>query len=177
MLNINIAEADFSTMSLAEFRDAVTLRVYERKDELLKELAKCREDTHKQEALKAEYAKHGDRSENAEYQAAVDALTSLAVTQQRIETKLTAYNAYDPNRQKGACIDIGSAVKMVSTAGTFMLVLTPSDISDYKIGCISVDSPIGRELMGMSYKEGSDISITVNVSGTISKYNITEVLL
>ena len=176
MLDLNIATADFTSVSLKDFRDSVTEQINQRRDKIREELVKVKRDILIQTDLKAEAARQGDRSENAEYQAAIDALAALNISKARLEDRLEAYSSYNVNETNQTCIDIGSTLKLSFKGHIFMMVLTPSAISDYTIGAISATCPVGQELMGLRpSKDGMHIS--ANVRGTACEYEILEVLL
>lgn len=176
MLDLNIATANFDSVSLKDFRKEVTEQINQRRNSIKEELIKVKKEILVQTDLKAEAAKQGDRSENAEYQAAIDALAALNIAKVRLESRLEAYDSYDVSETNQTCIDIGSTVKLRFKGRILMMVLTTSAISDYTIGTISSTSPVGQELMGLRPSE-DNMRIVANVRGTACEYEILEVLL
>lgn len=115
------------------------------------------------EQNKREAAAQGDRSENAEYQNAVEEVTKLTKSISELETKRASYtefmgtlNALSSDITEHR-IAVGSTV-LVSCykAGadtpkdTAVWFIVPSELSDATKGLLSVESPVGAALLAAS---------------------------
>ncbi len=115
----------------------------------------------------------GDLSENAEYDAAKEAQGMLEMQISKLETTLSTARIIDESKLDTSKALIHSTVKIKNqTSGmemTYKLVAqSESDLSD---GKISVDSPIGKGLLG---KEVGDTAEVVVPNG-IMKFDILEI--
>ncbi len=121
----------------------------------------------------AEARSHGDLSENAEYHAAKERQSFIAGRIQEIQTKLALAEVIDPSKILQDKIAFGAKVKVldvnIDKEKTFTLV--GSDETDVKNGKISINSPVGRALIGKSI---GDIVI-VKVPARTIEYEILEI--
>ena len=108
----------------------------------------------------AEAREHGDLSENAEYHAAREQQGFIEGRIQDIEGKLSNAQIIDilqmPKTGRvifGATVDIEN----IDTGETKTYHIVGDDEADFKIGKISVNSPIARGLIGKS--EGDEVLI------------------
>jgi len=104
---------------------------------------------------------HGDLSENAEYDAAKEA-------QQQLESRINELDALlaDVEIIDGADIDkdtvyLGARVKLfdVNKQKEILYVLVSKEEANFSLGKISVDSPVGRGLLGKKAGDIAEISI------------------
>ena len=115
----------------------------------------------------------GDLSENAEYDAAKEAQGMLEMQISELETTLSTARIIDESQLDTSKALIHSTIKIKNQTNgmemTYKLVAqSESDLSD---GKISVDSPIGKGLLG---KEVGDTAEVVVPNGTM-KFDILEI--
>jgi transcription elongation factor GreA len=114
----------------------------------------------------AEARDKGDLSENAEYDAAKEAQGLLELQISRMEATLSNARLIDESQLDTSKVLVHSTVevKNKSNAAKMKYKLVAQSEADLKTGKISVDSPIGKGLLGK--KEGEIAQISVP-SGTI----------
>ena len=114
----------------------------------------------------AEARDKGDLSENAEYDAAKDAQGLLELKISKLEEVLSNAREIDESQLDTGKVFILSKVniKNVATGAKLTYTLVAENEANLKEGKISVDSPIGKGLLGK--KKGDKVSIKVP-SGTI----------
>lgn len=132
------------------------------------------------EQNKREAAAQGDRSENAEYQNAVEEVTNLTKSISELEVKRASYtefmgtlNAFSLDIS-GHRITVGSTVLIscydsgaTIPKDTAVWFIVPSELSDATKGLLSVESPVGAALLAAS----KDIeSITASGSFNAKKF-------
>jgi transcription elongation factor GreA len=104
---------------------------------------------------------HGDLSENAEYDYAKNQQGMIDAKIRDLESRLGLADVIDPTTLEGDSVMFGATVSLedvdTDEALTYQLVGTYE--ADIKAGKISVESPIGRALMG---KEVDD-EVVINV--------------
>ncbi len=122
----------------------------------------------------AEARDKGDLSENAEYDAAKDAQGLLELKISKLEEVVSNARIIDESKLDSSKVLILSKVKLKNKANNALMTYTlvPENEADLKQGKISVDSPIGRGLLGK--KSGDTAEITVP-SGAIMKFEIVEI--
>jgi transcription elongation factor GreA len=109
----------------------------------------------------AEARSHGDLSENAEYDAAKEEQGLLELKISKMEATLARARIIDESQFKDGEIHILSKVKIknITTGKIFDYHLVSPEEADYKIGKISISSPIGKGLLGK--KSGDRVQIQV----------------
>ena len=114
----------------------------------------------------AEARDKGDLSENAEYDAAKEAHGLLELQISKMEATLSNARLIDESQLDTSKVLVHSTVevKNKSNAAKMKYKLVAQSEADLKTGKISVDSPIGKGLLGK--KEGEIAQISVP-SGTI----------
>ncbi len=118
---------------------------------------------------------HGDLKENAEYHAAREQQGLMEARIRDLESKLSNAHVIDvtaiPHSGK---VIFGTTLVLlnVSTDTEVRYQIVCEDEADFKIGKISVSSPIARALIGK--EEGQVISI--QTPGGVQEYEILEVL-
>jgi transcription elongation factor GreA len=121
----------------------------------------------------SEARSHGDLSENAEYHAARERQSFIEGRILDLQAKIGHANVIDPSRISQEKIAFGARVKVYDTAAdkesTFFLV--GPDEADVKAGKISINSPIGRALIG---REEGD-AVTVKAPARTIEYEILEI--
>ena len=114
----------------------------------------------------AEARDKGDLSENAEYDAAKEAQGLLELQISKMETTLSNARLIDESQLDTTKVLVHSTVEVKnnSNGAKMKYKLVAQSEADLKTGKISVDSPIGKGLLGK--KEGEVAQITVP-NGTI----------
>lgn len=121
----------------------------------------------------AEARDKGDLSENAEYDAAKEAQGMLEMRIAKLEEVVANARIIDESQLDTSKVLIHSTVKMKNTANkmTVTYKLVAQSEADLKAGKISVDSPIGKGLLG---KKVGDIAQVTVPNGTM-EFEILEV--
>lgn len=109
----------------------------------------------------AEARDKGDLSENAEYDAAKEAQGMLEMRISKLEEVVANARVIDESQLDTSKVLIHSSVKLknLSNQQTVTYKLVAQSEADLKTGKISVDSPIGKGLLGK--KAGDTAEITV----------------
>ncbi|WP_108867605.1 transcription elongation factor GreA [Aquimarina aquimarini] len=121
----------------------------------------------------AEARDKGDLSENAEYDAAKEAQGLLEMRISKLEETLANARLIDESQLDTSKALIHSTVKIKNqTNGAEMTYkLVAQSEADLKTGKISVDSPIGKGLLGKSVGEIAEIQ----VPNGIMKFDVVEI--
>ena len=116
---------------------------------------------------------HGDLSENAEYAAAKEQQSFIEGRIQEIEDKLARARVIDPKEIRTDKIVFGATIELMDTdteeKKTYRIVGT--DEADVKLGMLSIESPIARQLIN---KEAGDV-VTIRVPKGEMEYEILSV--
>jgi transcription elongation factor GreA len=109
----------------------------------------------------AEARDKGDLSENAEYDAAKEAQGLLELRISKLEEILSNARLIDESTLDMSKALILSKVKIknVATGAMMTYTLVAENEADLKAGKISVDSPIGKGLLGKKVGEVADIKV------------------
>jgi transcription elongation factor GreA len=109
----------------------------------------------------AEARDKGDLSENAEYDAAKDAQGLLEVRISKLEDVLSNARLLDESKLDMTKISVLSIVKIRNNANklTMTYTLVAENEADFKAGKISVNSPIGKGLLGKKVGEIAEIEV------------------
>ncbi|MCC6251937.1 MAG: transcription elongation factor GreA [Bacteroidia bacterium] len=122
----------------------------------------------------AEARDKGDLSENAEYDAAKEAQGLLELKISKLEDAVSNARVIDESKLDAEKILILSTVKLKNmvnkTIQTYTLV--PEQEANLKEGKISVDSPVGKGLLGKKPGEVAEIKVP---SGMVLKFEILEI--
>ena len=121
----------------------------------------------------AEARDKGDLSENAEYDAAKEAQGLLELRISKLEEVLSNARLIDESTLDMSKALILSKVKIknIATGAMMTYTLVAENEADLKAGKISVDSPIGKGLLGKKVGQTADITAP---SGVI-KFQIVEI--
>ncbi len=121
----------------------------------------------------AEARDKGDLSENAEYDAAKEAQGMLELKIRKMEEIIGNARLIDEDQVDASKIFILSKVKIknVANGATMAYTLVAENEADLQAGKISIDSPIGKGLVG---KEVGQIAEVTVPSGTV-KFEILEI--
>jgi transcription elongation factor GreA len=131
-------------------------------EKLRAELDHIRTTKRKEIAKTLQFARAlGDLRENAEYHMAKEALTQNELRIAELTNKLSRVEIVDNSNIATDKVLIGAKVKMKDLIAkeeiTYQIVC--QDEADYEKNKISVDSPLGKGLLGA--KEGEEVEITV----------------
>jgi transcription elongation factor GreA len=120
----------------------------------------------------AEARDKGDLSENAEYDAAKEAQGLLELKISKMEEILSNARLIDESTLDVTKVLILSKVKIknVANGATMSYTLVAENEADLKAGKISVDSPIGKGLLGKKVGDLADIKVPSGVM----KFEIVE---
>ena len=101
----------------------------------------------------------GDLRENAEYKAALERQQFVQARIGQLSKRMSELSKIDVDAMSMNRIGFGSRVTIIDMEleEEMCLTLVVSDLMDLEAGHVSLDSPIGRGLLGM--KEGQDVTI------------------
>ncbi len=121
----------------------------------------------------AEARDKGDLSENAEYDAAKEAQGMLEMRISRLEDTLANARIIDESQLDTSKVLVHSTVTIKNTVNNAKMTykLVAQSEADLKTGKISVDSPIGKGLLGSSVGEIAE----VQVPNGVVKFEILEI--
>lgn len=116
---------------------------------------------------------HGDLSENAEYHAAKERQGHIDAKKRDLEYKLSNAQIIDVSKLSNEKVVFGATVTLVDTDSeeTKKYTLIGQDEADLKKGKISVQSPVGKALIG--HKVG-DV-VTIKTPAKTVEYEIREI--
>ena len=121
----------------------------------------------------AEARDKGDLSENAEYDAAKEAQGLLELEISKLEETVANARIIDESKLDNSKVLVLSTVKIKNSANNAILSykLVAASEADLNKGKISVDSPIGKGLLGKKAGDTTEISVP---NGTV-KFEILEI--
>lgn len=121
----------------------------------------------------AEARDKGDLSENAEYDAAKEAQGMLEMRISKLEETLAGARIIDESQLDTSKVLVHSTVKIKNQTNGAQMVykLVAQSEADLKTGKISVDSPIGKGLLG---KEVGDTA-EIQVPNGVMKFDVVEI--
>lgn len=115
----------------------------------------------------------GDLSENAEYDAAKEAQGMLELRISKMEEVVANARLIDESQLDTSKVLVLSTVKIKNTANNMQMTykLVAQSEADLKAGKISVDSPIGKGLLGKKVGDTAEIQVP---NGTVT-FEILEI--
>lgn len=118
---------------------------------------------------------HGDLSENAEYHAAKERQGHIDAKKRELEFKLAHAQIIDLSRLTNEKVVFGSTVTLADseTGDIKKYTLVGQEEADIKKGKISVQSPVGKALIG--HKVGD--SVTIKTPAKTIEYEIQEIAI
>jgi transcription elongation factor GreA len=118
---------------------------------------------------------HGDLSENAEYHAAKERQGHIDAKKRELEHKLAHAQIIDVSKLSNEKVVFGTTVTLadVDTGDTKTFTLVGQEEADIKKGKISVQSPVGKALIG--HKAGDVVTIKTPVKTV--EYEIQEIAI
>lgn len=122
----------------------------------------------------AEAREHGDLKENAEYAAAKEKQSLVEGKILRLEEMLSRSRIMTEEMQNSSRVMVGSRVKLFDIKFDEELeyeMVPAADFNDSDLEAISVDSPVGKALIGKEVGEMVEIKVP---AGTI-KYKVLEI--
>lgn len=116
---------------------------------------------------------HGDLSENAEYHAAKERQGHIDAKKRELENKLSHAQIIDMSRISNEKVVFGTTVTLADTGtgDTKRFTLVGQEEADIKQGKISVQSPVGKALIG--HKAGD--TVTIKTPARTVEYEIQEI--
>ncbi len=116
---------------------------------------------------------HGDLSENAEYHAAKERQGHIDAKKRELEHKLAHAQIIDTSRLSNEKVVFGTTVTVADTetGDTKRFTLVGQEEADIKRGKISVQSPVGKALIG--HKAGD--TVKVRTPARLVEYEIQEI--
>ena len=152
-------------------RIPITPEGYQRLQEELGKLLKI--DRPKNIKDIAEARAHGDLSENAEYHAAKERQSFIEGRIRDLQTKLALAEVIDPARINQSRIAFGAKVKVLDIEANeeHVFFLVGPDEADVKNGKISINSPVGKSLLGKEVGE----SVVIRAPAKTMEYEILEI--
>ena len=145
-------------------------------------LQKMKDELHQLETVErkkctlavAEAREKGDLSENAEYDAAREAQALLEVKIAKLKEVMVNARLVDESQLDLSKVSILTTVKIknLKNNATMSYTLVAENEADLKSGKISVDSPIGKGLLGKKNGEVAEITVP---SGAVMKFEIVEI--
>ncbi len=120
-----------------------------------------------------EAASHGDLSENAEYDAAVEESGFLAGRVEELKSMLVGVQIVDPKNTVEGVVTIGKTVELenISTKERVVYHLVGAGSVDTDSGEISFTAPVGKALIGAKPSD----TVKVDLPGGSSKYRVVSV--
>ncbi len=121
----------------------------------------------------AEARAHGDLSENAEYDAAKERQGFIEARIKELEGKLADARIIEISKLTSETIVFGATVSLIETQSQTkkQYTLVGVDEADLKIGKISVQSPVGKALIG---KRVGDL-VEVTTPAKVVEYEVCEI--
>ena len=121
----------------------------------------------------AEARAHGDLSENAEYHAAKEKQSFLEGRIQEIQAKIALAEVIDPSKISQSRVAFGAKVKVLDIEADeeYVFILVGAEEADVKHGKISINSPVGRALLG---KDVGDTAV-IKAPARTMEYEIIEI--
>lgn len=122
----------------------------------------------------AEARDKGDLSENAEYDAAKEAQGLMELKISQMQEIVRNAKIIDESKLDNSKILILSKVTLKNTANNAKLTysIVPANEADIKLGKISVESPIGKGLLGKKIGEVAEIKVP---SGAVMHFEIMDI--
>ncbi len=116
---------------------------------------------------------HGDLSENAEYHAAKERQSFIEGRIRELQSKLALAEVIDPSKINQSRVAFGAKVKVLDTEENeeHVFTLVGPDEADAKSGKISINSPVGKSLLG---KEVGD-AVVIRAPARTMEYEILEI--
>ena len=152
-------------------RIPITPEGYQKLQEELRKLLKL--DRPKNIKDIAEARAHGDLSENAEYHAAKERQSFIEGKIRELQSKLAMAEVIDPSRINQSRVAFGAKVKVLDTEANeeHIFTLVGPDEADARSGRISLNSPVGKSLLG---KEVGD-TVVIRAPAKTMEYEILEI--
>jgi transcription elongation factor GreA len=148
----------------------MTRRQYDRHIEATKQ---CEEKLNLARKKVGEAASHGDLSENAEYDAAVEESGFLAGRVEELKSMLVGVQIVDPKNTVEGVATIGKTVELenVLTGEKVLLHLVGAGSVDTDHGEVSFAAPVGKALIGARPSD----TVKVDLPSGTAKYRILSV--
>lgn len=135
-------------------------------DKLNEELRDLKTRGRREIAAKIDEARsHGDLSENAEYEAAKEEQAYMEKRIAELENALAHARVLDEKNLDTSKVTILSTVTVLNkkTSKTMKYTLVSPQEADFNLGKISVESPIGKSLMGNSIGDVVKVQVPAGI--------------
>ncbi|MEW6213843.1 MAG: transcription elongation factor GreA [Nitrospirota bacterium] len=121
----------------------------------------------------AEARAHGDLSENAEYHSAKERQSFIEGRIRELQAKLALSEVIDPSKISQSKVAFGAKVRVLDVEADeeYVFTLVGPDEADVRNGKISINSPVGRSLLG---KRVGDTAI-IKAPARTMEYEILEI--
>ena len=148
----------------------MTRRQYDRHVAATKQ---CEEKLHAARKKVGEAASHGDLSENAEYDAAVEESGFLAGRVEELKSALVGVQIVDPKNTVEGVATIGKTVELenVATGEKVVYHLVGAGSVDTDSGEVSFSAPVGKALIGARPTD----TVKVDLPSGSAKYRVISV--
>lgn len=142
-------------------------------DKMKADLAECKERRMKVAAVIEQAREFGDLRENAEYHAAKEAQAMLHARIKDFEDKIARAEVLDNKDIDASKVYLGAKVKVLNqkTKREFSYTLVGPVEADMASGKISIQSPVGKALLGLSV---GDVAVAKVPAGDV-KMTILEI--
>ena len=121
----------------------------------------------------AEARSHGDLSENAEYDAAKERQAFIEGRIQEINDKLARAQVINPAELDTDKVVFGARVTLfdVDSGNEVTYMIVGEDEADIKVGKLSINSPVGKALIGHRLDE----EVTIKIPSGLKTYEIIDI--
>ena len=116
---------------------------------------------------------HGDLSENAEYHAAKEKQAHIAGRMAMLDDRIARAQVIDTTGKTPDKVSFGATIKLsdIESDDEVVYTLVGEDEADVKKGLLSVQSPVGRALLGKEIDE----EVTVRVPAGKKQYEVRDI--
>lgn len=112
-----------------------------------------------------------DLRENSGYHTAIENIARLQIEMRNLENKKLAFEKFTGDYEPTEYIGIGTTVYIESVKANYIIKLVPPDLGNASIRAVSIDSPVGKGLMG---KRKGDV-IVVKTHADTYDYTIKQI--
>jgi transcription elongation factor GreA len=168
---------NFSTTSIdLQFESQViNTELSKQAEGLRSQIVQLDRDIKEEEEKKNKAAEEGDLRENAGYQTAMENLARMHVEMRNLDAKERAFKRFSGDYEPSGFIGLGTTVHLVNVSDRAReakaIKLVPSDLGDASIRAVSIESPVGRALIG---KTAGDI-VAVSTQAKTIDYEVRDI--
>lgn len=159
-------------VSLQEYSERIDKAIASQREGMDRLLFDISERISKEEQKRMQAAEEGDLRENAGYTVATENLARLEIERRNIYNKMEAFKKFNSSYEYSGFISVGSTVVLVeNNEQEYIIKLVPPALGDSSIGAVSINSPVGKEILGK--QRGQTVVVKSPVS--ILEYRIKDV--